>query len=307
MERIDTRQGFLISALTHLGVIMVLASRPATAPKSAAEPPEQAPRVAQRVFLPPPSVLRQLAPIPPRPAATPPPPEVSRPKDRISIGPPVEARQKGPLILRREDDLTQVAKGRPDAIPQAPAPAPPPLAPPEPARAAGATSPGTPGLKLPPGVGKEPRGTEGEPGKPGSSRPVIADSLRNLERRLQTAGPLGLESGTGQQMGPLFFDPQGADFTVWINHFKNEVYRNWIVPQPAYMGLRGHVDIEFTVDREGNMSDVKILKPAGTPAFDRAAQNALVGSRLLPLPKDFAPATVTMQVSFFYNEGPAGS
>ena len=306
MERIDTRQGFLISALTHLGVIMVLASRPATASKSAPETPEP-PRLAQRVFLPPASVLRQLAPIPPRPAATPPPPEISRPKDRISIGPPVQARQKGPLILRREDDLTRVPKGRPDAIPKAPTPAPAPVAPPEPARAAGAANPDTPGLKLPPGTGREPRGTEGEPGKPGSSRPVIADSLRNLEQRLRATGPLGLESGTGQQMGPLFFDPQGADFTVWINHFKNEVYRNWIVPQPAYMGLRGHVDIEFTVDREGNMSGVKILKPAGTPAFDRAAQNALLGSRLLPLPKDFAPATVTMQVSFFYNEGPTGS
>jgi TonB family protein len=23
----------------------------------------------------------------------------------------------------------------------------------------------------------------------------------------------------------LYFDPQGADFTVWINGFKNEVYR----------------------------------------------------------------------------------
>lgn len=312
MERIDTRQGFLISALVHLGIIMVVASRPATAPKTAPTP-EETPRVAQRVFLPPPSVLRQVAPIPPpaTPAARPSAPVPTPPpqgKDRISVGPPVEARQKGPMILRREDDLTKVPKGRPDAVPQAPRPAPPPsTARAEPARAAGTGTPGTPGLRLPPGLGETPRGTEGSPGKPGTSQPSIANSLRNLDERIRTAGPLGIESGTGQQMGPLFFDPQGADFTQWYNQFKNEVYRNWIVPQPALMGFRGHVDIEFTVQRDGSLTNMKVLKSTGTPALDRAAQNALLGSRFLPLPNDFSPPNVSMQVTFFYNEGPAGS
>src|SRR5262245_12884547 len=291
---------------------MVVASRPATtSPQSASKNPEPA-RVAQRVFLPPADVLKRLVPIPPRPApAAPRPPAPTPPpggKDRISIGPPVQARQQGPLILRREDDLTKVPKGKPDAVPEAPTPAPPPVATPEPARTAGATTPGKPGLKLPPGLGDLPRGTEGELGKPGASQPSIASSLRNFEQSLQkTSGPLGLDSGTGQRIAGLFFDPQGADFTAWINHFKNEVYNNWIMPQPAQLGVKGHVDITFTVDRAGNMFDVRILKSSGTPALDRAAQNALVNARLLPLPNDFAPATVTIQVSFFYNERPAES
>jgi len=108
-------------------------------------------------------------------------------------------------------------------------------------------------------------------------------------------------------MGPLFFDPQGADFTAWINHFKNEVYRNWIVPQAALFGYRGHADFEFNVERDGSITDLKLLKSSGTPALDRAAQNALLASRLLPLPADFGPARAVMQVSFFYNEGPQGS
>jgi protein TonB len=108
-------------------------------------------------------------------------------------------------------------------------------------------------------------------------------------------------------MGPLFFDPEGADFTSWINHFKNEVYRNWIVPEAALFGFRGHVDFEFSVQRDGRLVGLKLLQSSGTPALDRAAQNALLGARLLPLPEDFAPAMVTMQVTFFYNEGPQGS
>jgi hypothetical protein len=49
------------------------------------------------------------------------------------------------------------------------------------------------------------------------------------------------------------------------------------------------------------MIDVRLLETSGTAAYDRAARNALVASRLLPLPADFAPATVTMKVGFVYN------
>jgi len=111
----------------------------------------------------------------------------------------------------------------------------------------------------------------------------------------------------GQQISGLFFDPAGADFTEWINRFKNEVYRNWILPQPALMGFKGHVAFEFTVERDGTMSSLRMLRSSGTPALDRAAQNALSGSRFIPLPKDYGPPRVTMQVTFFYNEGPQGS
>ena len=221
-------------------------------------------------------------------------------------------RQKGPLILRKEDDLTKVAKGRPDAVPSPQAPA-PPLPTPEPSRTADAGStqpkaPGVEGLRLPPGLGREmQRGKEGSKGETSPTGPSIASSLRDLDRRLQTRGALGLPSGTGQQMGPLFFDPMGADFTVWLNQFKNEVYRNWIMPQAALMGMRGHVDIEFTVERDGSLSQCRILMSSGNPALDKSAKNSLESSNFLPLPSDYGPKSVTMRASFFYNEGPAES
>jgi hypothetical protein len=49
------------------------------------------------------------------------------------------------------------------------------------------------------------------------------------------------------------------------------------------------------------MTEVRLLQPSGTAAYDRAAHNALVSSRLLPLPADFAPPTCTMRVGFIYN------
>jgi TonB family protein len=111
----------------------------------------------------------------------------------------------------------------------------------------------------------------------------------------------------GQQLGALFFDPQGADFTPWVNQFKGEVYRNWIMPQPALMGQRGHVSFEFVVERDGSLGAVRMLQSSGVPSFDRAALNALQNSRWLPLPADYAPPRITMQVMFLYNEGPPGA
>jgi TonB family protein len=101
-------------------------------------------------------------------------------------------------------------------------------------------------------------------------------------------------------MGPLFFDPEGADFTLWINHFKNEVYRNWIVPQSALLGFKGEVDLVFVVARDGTLADLELSRSSGTAALDRSARNALLGSRLLPLPADYGPREITMQVRFIY-------
>jgi len=311
VDRLNQRQGFLVSAIVHLLILSILGSVKPKPLKSPTDEPRPS-RLAQepKVFLPPPEVLRQL--VPPRPPRIPTPPREPTPppvstKDRISIGGPSSARAKGPLLLRKEDDLTKVAKGTPS-----PAPAQSPAAP-TPEVHDGGGSPeraGRDGLRLPPGLGTVPRGSDGTRGRPGPQGPSIASSLKNLEQQLQTEGPRGLPTGTVQQMGPLAFDSQGADFTQWVNHFKNEVYRNWVVPESARLGFGGHCDFEFTVTRDGTIIEVRLLKSAGPQrgALDRAARNALLGSRLLPLPTDYGPPRLTITVSFFYgSEGPQGS
>ena len=97
MHRFDQRQGFLVSAILHLTLLMVLIAHPLTPRK----PDEIDPNTLERkdlVFLPPAAVLRQLAPklppgVRPRPIPAPtPPPAQAQPKpqakDRISVGPP---------------------------------------------------------------------------------------------------------------------------------------------------------------------------------------------------------------------------
>ncbi|HEY8150227.1 MAG TPA: energy transducer TonB [Vicinamibacteria bacterium] len=275
--------------------------------------PEIVPTPAPRgpaVFLPPAEVLRKLQttrPVPAPPAVRPTPIPTPPPgRDRISVGGPSADRAKGPMLLRREDDLTATPRGtaRGDGSERAQATPPPTPVPSPPSLVADGGGAGG-RLRLPPGIGRaEPPPVAAPGGPPGPSS--LSRTLRDLDRRLAEAGPRGTVTGTGQQMGPLFFDPEGADFTVWINHFKNEVYRNWLIPQAVLLGIRGHVDLEFTVERDGSVTGLKLVKSIGNPALDKAAANAIIASRFTALPSDFAPPRVTMQVSFFYGEGPQG-
>ena len=116
MKRFNQRQGFLVSAILHLTILMMLWDVEPSKKAVPIEPSDQERKVVLlspaeiRRMLPQPTPRPQVRPTPPPPAPTPPPQSA---KDRISVGPPTEDRTKRPMILRREDDLTKVPKGTP--------------------------------------------------------------------------------------------------------------------------------------------------------------------------------------------------
>jgi TonB family protein len=128
-----------------------------------------------------------------------------------------------------------------------------------------------------------------------SSRARAVDAL--IRKQLE-------EPGLPQNQFGFQFDPESADFTAWVLRAKNQVYRNWIMPQAALRGARGRVELEFTVERNGTLSALRILRASGTPPLDEAAQKAISSSRFLPLPADYKPPRLPLQVSFSYNERP---
>lgn len=320
-QRFNQRQGFLVSAILHLTILMMLITHPPTARRAEEIDPSTLER-KNLVYLPPAAEIRKLlppqarrpAPAPtPVPAPTPPP---ANQKNRISIGPPSDVRQKE-LILRREDDLTKVPKGERSPTPPQPTPPPPMPTPlPTPVATAQNSAPekveektGREGLKLPPGLtGQTPSGQEARKPVVGPMGPAISRAVDGVTQRALRDSRAGIPTGTGQNLSGLQFDPQGADFTLWVNRFKDEVYRNWNIPEAANLGAaRGHVDFEFTVERDGTMSSLRMEKSSGTSSLDKAAEFALRGSRLLPLPDDYGPPRITMHVTFHYNDYPQGS
>ena len=108
--------------------------------------------------------------------------------------------------------------------------------------------------------------------------------------------PSGEPAGQ-RHLSNLSFDSDGADFTDWISEFTEAVYRSWVVPQAA-AGARGRVDVEFEVDREGNLGLLRVVGSSGTSSLDDAAESALTRARLSPLPRDYRRKQVTIRVSF---------
>ena len=270
---------------------------------------------AERVYLPSREELRRMlepaVPAPPAKAVTPAPTPPPGQKDRISIGPP-DTRRAKELWLRKDQEIPKTSQGngapgderakKPNASDR-----------PEPSPTAAATRTASVERETADPVSTTPSGRlrfpdgRGEPAAP-TARPSILGSLHRLEEKWERGAGLGAGTGLGKsgpkQVGPLSFDPEGADFTEWVNHFTRELYRNWVAPEAALMGFKGKVAIQFAVRRDGTIVGGQIVEASGTVSLDRAAQNALLASRLLPLPADFAPETVTMTVVFYYNQGP---
>lgn len=281
------------SVLAHVCLLAILFLIEPREPK-AVVPQKQAER---RVFFLPKELARPIAPKPeppppPRPVATPKPPEKSA---RISIG---EASEKRAAELRLERDRDIGRRGTKVAQAEAR----PEEAIPESERRAGRSrgeDAVRSGLPLPRGGALQAPPSD-DSRAAGPSGGLLSASTRSVEKAMRERREMSQMEVPGYQMGPLFFDPEGADFTRWINHFKSEVYRNWIIPEPARLGVRGQVGIEFTVERGGKITRITMLSSSGMTALDRAASNALQGSDLLPLPDDYPAGSVTMRVTFVY-------
>jgi len=52
------------------------------------------------------------------------------------------------------------------------------------------------------------------------------------------------------------------------------------VEQAAPDGYEGHVDVEFTLKRDGSFSKTRMLKSSGADAQDQAARDAVPGGTL---------------------------
>ena len=102
-------------------------------------------------------------------------------------------------------------------------------------------------------------------------------------------------------LGPASFDAQGADFTAWVNQFKNQLYKQWVLPPATLEGRRLRLKVELTVERSGAVSRVRVLERSSDPDFDKAAKAAVDGALFLPLPDAFPAPRVTIELPFTYD------
>lgn len=102
----------------------------------------------------------------------------------------------------------------------------------------------------------------------------------------------------------LLSDPMGVDFKPYLLQILASVRRNWfaVMPESAHMGRRGKVQLQFAVDRTGNVVKLVYALHSGTDAFDRAAVAGISASNPFPpLPSEFKGNQVRLQLTFMYN------
>jgi TonB family protein len=102
----------------------------------------------------------------------------------------------------------------------------------------------------------------------------------------------------------LMSDPMGVDFKPYLIQILSVVRKNWfaVIPESARLGNRGVVELQFIIDRNGDVPKLVIATPSGSEVLDRAAVAAVSASvRFPPLPNEFKGQQIRLQFAFKYN------
>jgi periplasmic protein TonB len=116
-------------------------------------------------------------------------------------------------------------------------------------------------------------------------------------------GPLGMGYGTGKN-GPGYgsFNINSAQLKPWAKRALLSIQKNWTIPPAIRKNPRSLVEIAITIERNGNISTVKVSKSAHEETLDQAAVNAIRTSSPLPqLPESFPYKNLQVSLKFNYN------
>jgi TonB family protein len=123
---------------------------------------------------------------------------------------------------------------------------------------------------------------------------------------LDLTGVAGGEKGFAEQ-GPLSFETQWYDWGEYAQSMVSKIRLHWYenMPQLLRTGLKGIVTIRFTIQRDGRITDITLLRSSTIPPYDFAARKAIeLASPLNPLPADFPNSSERVTAIFYYNSTP---
>ena len=103
----------------------------------------------------------------------------------------------------------------------------------------------------------------------------------------------------------LMSDPMGVDFKPYLIQILALVRRNWfaVIPESARLGNRGVVQLQFIIDRTGQVPKLVIAPASGSQALDKAAVASISASvPFPPLPPEYKGLSIRLQFAFKYNE-----
>jgi TonB family protein len=116
---------------------------------------------------------------------------------------------------------------------------------------------------------------------------------------------LNLPPSAGRQASRLemLSDPKGVDFRPYLLQVLAAVRRNWfaVYPESARMGLRGKVETQFVISKDGSVPKLVIVLHS-IPALERAAVAGIDASHPFPpFPSDYSGDHIVLKLTFSYN------
>jgi TonB family protein len=112
----------------------------------------------------------------------------------------------------------------------------------------------------------------------------------------------------GQNLSVMILsDTHGFDFGQYIIGLINRLRTTWSaqIPESAKHGEKGRSLVDFIVDRDGKIHDVRVVSVTVAPELNRAAQSAVEkADPFAKLPEGFVGDQLNLRVEFSYNLNP---
>jgi len=133
-----------------------------------------------------------------------------------------------------------------------------------------------------------------EPTVKGPSRPSLRDQIASLGSNL-----VG-EAGEAKRTVDL--DDRKPDFAPYLERLKRRVYNVWNYPEEAgKLGLGGEVQLLFTLNKSGTLTNLRLVQSSGFPVLDSEALHAIQAAAPFdPFPPQMGDEPMNIRGSFLY-------
>jgi protein TonB len=132
--------------------------------------------------------------------------------------------------------------------------------------------------------------------RPGAaSTPAVSLPSAGEESAGSTGGPAPGAGGSAG-IGSLKLDQADFKYPVYLDRMVMIISLNWFKPSQS---VQSNPVVHFQIERDGTISDARIVTSSGLPFVDRAALRAVIASSPLPpLPAEYAGPHLGIQVVF---------
>jgi TonB family protein len=134
-----------------------------------------------------------------------------------------------------------------------------------------------------------------------SRKPTSGAEIKTGDARVKTGGAAipfgGLAEHSGGGTDGMRLDVQNFCCPDYLQTMVQRIRQSWNPKQ----GAAGEVTVSFTIRRDGMLTQVEVEEPSGQAMLDLESRRAVLMTRQLPpLPREFTPPHLTVQLTFTY-------